>query len=115
MGADWKTISGSRDPEIRVKSIDHFNARGMRRVYGRGDTFQIAGRRAYKRNLDIWLTREGRLLARFWARATEVDDQSFEIVGIPDPDLKEKQSGLSEGWVPQRLRDEYDDWLVSNS
>jgi len=115
MGAYWETISGGRDPGIEVKSIDHFNAHGMRRVYGRRDTFPIAGKRAYNRNLDIWLTRESRILARFWAEGTEVDEESFEIVGIADPSLREKQSGVSEGWVPQRLRDEYDDWIVSNS
>jgi hypothetical protein len=115
MGSYWETISGRRDPGIEVRSIDYFNARGMRRVFGRSDTFPLAGKRTYKRNMDIWLTREGRLLARFWARGCEVDNQSFEIVGLPHPLLWQKRSGLSEDWVPQRLRNEYDDWLVSNS
>lgn len=115
MGAYWEAISGRRDPGIEVKSIDHFNARGMRRVYGRGDTFSLGGKRIYKRNMDIWLTREGRLLARFWARDNEVDDESFEIIGLSHPPLLEQNSGLSEEWVAQGLRKEYDDWLVSNS
>jgi hypothetical protein len=40
-----------------VMEIDHFDARGMSRVYGRGDHF---GRyRSF--HMDIWKTRDGRL------------------------------------------------------
>jgi hypothetical protein len=111
----WSTISGPRGRGIKVKSIGHFNARGMRRVYGRGDIFPLDGQQTYKRNMDVWLTREGRLLARFWALGSEVDDESFEIIGLSHPPVREKEEGLSDEWVPQRLRNEYKAWVISNS
>ena len=73
--------------------------------------------------MDVWLTRSGRLLARFWAPRYEVDWQSYEIIGLSqknkkrwwdaagEPDWAER--GLSEDWVPQCLRDEYDNWIIS--
>jgi len=50
---DDLTYWDSKPPETdaTVEEIDHFDARGMRRVYGRGDHF---GRhRSF--NMDIWL------------------------------------------------------------
>jgi hypothetical protein len=114
-GAPWETTSGRQGRGISVESIDHFNARGMRRVYGRCDIFPLDGKQTYRRNMDVWLSRGGRLLARFWARGYEVDDESFEIIGLSGPHLREKEVELGESWVPQRLRKEYADWLISNS
>ena len=49
----------------------------MKRVFGRGDHF--SGRAAF--NMDVWLDRRGRLLARFWSRSEEVDNRSLELLG----------------------------------
>jgi hypothetical protein len=111
----WEATPGRRGRGIKVKPIDHFNARGMRRVYGRGDVFLLNGKQTYKRNMDVWLTREGRLLARFWALGYEVDEESFEVIGLAQPPVREREARLSEDWVPQSLRNEYKAWLISNS
>ena len=47
------------EPNATLEAIGHFDARGMRRVYGRGDHFK----RVF--NMDIWKDRNDRLLARF--------------------------------------------------
>lgn len=52
------------DARIKLAVIDDFNARGMKRVYGRGDQFKN-----WTLNLDLWKNREGRLFARFWSPA----------------------------------------------
>ena len=68
-------------------------------------------------NLDIWRAKDGRLLARFWSRNDEVDCCSYEIVGlfqsagqqtIADAGAKGRRR-----WVPKRLRDEYENWVLS--
>src|SRR5262245_23575149 len=68
-------------PNTRVQTerIAAFDARGMRRVYGRGDRF---GHMAAF-NMDIWCDRKGHLFARFWSRSAEVDGLSLAIHGIP--------------------------------
>lgn len=91
-----------QDSEIRLESVEGFNARGMRRVYGRGDHF---GRRTL--NLDLWKARDGRLLARFWSRSNEVDGESWAVMGGQADARGEQQ-------VPQCLRDEYEIWATSN-
>ena len=97
-------------PDSRVDFIDNFDARGMRRVYGRGDHW-LGGR---SMNIDVWLTKNGRLVARFWSRSSDVDGMSLEVTGFsPDILLPNKLEGLDERWVPQCLRDEYDRWVIS--
>jgi hypothetical protein len=94
----------------------------MRRVYGRGDHFGNVRGNTF--NMDVWLSRSGRLLARFWARSEEVDWLSFEITGYTQADKARgwdaaakrdvgKCHELDEDWVPECLRDEYDDWVIS--
>jgi hypothetical protein len=97
-------------PYSKVDFIGHFDARGMHRVYGRGDHWQ-GGR---SMNIDVWLTKSGRLVARFWSRSSDVDGMSLQVIGF-SPDLlpPNKLEGLDERWVPQCLRDEYDQWVIS--
>jgi len=101
---------GLRGPEIKLDYIDHFVARGMRRVYGRCDH---CGREpAFY--MDVWLTRSGRVLARLWSRSSEVDGESLEIVGVSfTPPVSGKKYKMDELWAPQCLRDEYDNWILS--
>lgn len=108
---DW----GERGPSgqsIRFEHIGHFDARGKRRVYGRCDQF---GHRGLALNMDIWRANDGRLFARFWSRNTEVDECSYEIVGLSDPKLPDDAvaADFGEQWVPECLRQEYDNWVLS--
>lgn len=106
----WDT-SGASGRGIHVRYIEHFDARGMRRVYGRGDWFG-PGR---KFNMDVWLSTDGRLLARFWTRRDEVDWLSLEVIWSTHPQLPSggNQLPMSEDWVPQPLREEYNSWIIS--
>jgi hypothetical protein len=95
-------------PGIKVNCIEDFDARGMRRVFGRVDHYG----RDCTFNMHVWLTRSGRLLARFWSRSSEVDGMSLEVVGFsPSLPPREKGAPLDARWVPQLLRDEYDYWI----
>jgi hypothetical protein len=56
----------------------------------------------------------GEVLARFWARGDEVDWLSLEVFGLSHPPPpKNKRFEKSEDWVPQCLRNEYDNWILS--
>jgi hypothetical protein len=108
---DALTYWESEAPEMDVtmEEIDHFDARGMRRVYGRGDSF---GRyRSF--NMDIWKTRDERLLMRCWSRCREIDWRSFEIRGADLAEIPErgKSSGFQESWVPHATRLAYENWI----
>jgi len=92
------------DSKITVERIEHFTARGMRRVYGRGDRFNRS-----TLNLDLWKAEDGRLLARFWSRSQEVDGESWEVIGRPDAGPPG-----DERWVPKCLRQRYESWVTSN-
>lgn len=101
---------GLRGRGIRVEYITDFDARGMCRVYGRGDHFG----RGRTFHMDVWLTRGGRLLARFWARRDEVDALSLEVFNQSHASPpKRKTCAMNESWVPQCLREEYDNWITS--
>lgn len=92
----------------KVEQIEHFSARGMRRVYGRGDHFE---RRAF--HLDIWRDRNNRLMVRFWSYCNVVVGESWEIIGVPGAQLLTGPP-FDETWVPDCLRKQYDQWVLAN-
>lgn len=63
--------------------------------------------------MDVWLARDGRLLARFWSRSAEVDWKSIEVIGIPVDAIpyRTPDSVFSDAWIPEILREEYEDWM----
>ena len=95
--------------DARVEEIDYFDARGMRRVYGRGDHYG----RHWCFNMNIWKTHDRRLLARFWSRCDDIDGRSFEIKGIDTAAIprRNKQEHFQDSWVPKAIRKEYDQWI----
>lgn len=87
---NWES-NPPRNSPIQIEYIDHFDARGNRRVYGRSDTFPSKG----SFNLDIWCDRRGRLLARFWSRSMDVDGRSLEITGLSPQKIPERESNVA--------------------
>lgn len=87
---------------IKLEAVEGFSARGMTRLYGRGDHF---GRRTF--NLDLWKTRDGRVFSRFWSHSNEVDGESWAVIGG-------HTGGKDDQQVPQLLRDRYEAWTRSN-
>lgn len=59
---------GPSGRSIWIEQIENFDARGKHLVFGRGDHFA-----ALTLNMDIWQDRNGRLVARFWSRNSNVD------------------------------------------
>lgn len=109
MMAHWEQSVRKR-PKVSLDYVEHFDARGMLRVYrrsdylGRGRTF----------NMDVWLTRGGRLLVRFWAHRDDVDWISLEVKGhAVAAAVRSEKREMGERWVPRALRDAYDDWILS--
>ncbi len=93
-----------------LEEIDHFDARGMQRVYGRGDHFG----RHHSFNMDIWKARNGRLLVRFWSRCGDIDWRSFEITGVDVNEIPEQRgsSPFEESWIPRAVHAAYDRWIT---
>jgi len=97
------------DMGARVEEIEHFDARGMCGVYGRGDHFS----RHRSFHMDIWKARDGRLLMRCWSRCEDIDWRSFEIKGMNMTEIPtlDKETGFEESWVPKAVRKAYDQWI----
>jgi len=98
------------DRTAKVEEIDHFVARGMRRVYGRGDYFGPH----HSFNMDIWMDRNQRLLMRCWSRCIDFDWRSFEIKGLNKSDIPkpDKTIGLQDFWLPKAVRNAYENWIM---
>jgi hypothetical protein len=102
-----------------VLDIGAFDARGMKLAFGRGDHYLRGDRLGLGDHgsktsfrLDVWLTRRGRLLARFWSRSGDTDTVSVEVTGFsPKLPLPSKGHQLDERWVPRCLRNAYADWI----
>ena len=93
----------------RVEEIGHFDARGARRVYGRGDKY--LNHRTY--NMEIWLNKSGELLMRCWSRSKFVTELSLEIGELDISkitDIMESQP-FKDSWIPQEVRDSYEEWI----
>lgn len=117
---DWDPDATNTD--ARIVACEDFSARGLQRVYGRSDVPSAMSARLHRPvlqgafNMDIWLRRDGRIFVRFWSRRSEVDRESYEVVGvdlasIPARDLARE---LDERWIPPALRIAYEDWFVAN-
>ena len=66
--------------------------------------------------MEVWLTRGGRLLARFWSSSKGVPRFSYEVIGLRydkmdlprDVSFDRPVTEKHEHWVPHCLRVEYD-------
>lgn len=103
----WET--DAPDYPVTLVETEHFDARGMKRVYGRGDYFQ----RYRTFNMDIWKDRSGRLFMRFWSRSGDVDWRSYELKGMDGSTIPVDihHSDCIDYWVPIRVRDAYEQWI----
>lgn len=108
MGVYWEFEA----PEATaiVDEHGHFDARGMRPVYGRGDHIGLG----HTFNMNIWKDKQRRLFMRFWSRCSEIDWRSYEIKGldvssIPDRD---KEHGFEDWWLPKAVRTAYELWIA---
>jgi len=103
----WST-RGPTGRRIRWQYTSHFSARGMRRLYGRSDVFG-----SWTANMEVWLAKDGRVFARFWSRSSDVDNLSYEVLGLKVPPIAKGAHADGERWVPVCLRHEYEDWVTS--
>ena len=95
---------GPNSPEVYIEEIDHFDARGKVRVYGRGDHFVEKDF-----NMDIWRGRDRMMIVRFWSKDEDIDWRAFKIVGMLYTDITgHRRMG---DWIPYCLRVEYDGWI----
>jgi len=103
-------------PSLEV--IDHFHARGMRRLHAFDVRF---AKRRQVYSGEIWAAKDGRLLVRFHCPTESDYDESHKIVGMTASDLP--AAGLNSvetqpddvwlPWVPQCVRDGWELWLSS--
>jgi hypothetical protein len=104
--AFWDAPSRQKG-KVTFETIPRFSARGMRRVYGRG----LLIRRGEHYQMDLWLSLDGRLRARFWTRNRDKDNVSFEIFGQKNPPLRDVIAE-NEDWVPNCIRYEFESWVA---
>ena len=109
---DWDSDAPDTDAEARL--CDHFDARGMTRVYGRCERTYIG---SYRRTfvLDIWAAKDGRLLMRCWSRSLDVDDRCYEIIGLDAGAVRagarDENGGFHDSWLPKAVREAHEDWV----
>ena len=98
---------------VSVERIDPFHARGMKCVHGRGDHWGGEGERGHHCYMDIFQTRDGRLLMRFWwGRSRYSKDSfssSFEIKGM-SPAMISKIDP-EESSIPEEVLEVYYEWI----
>jgi len=100
------------DPPVTAataEEIDHFDARGMRLVYGRGDHFG----RHHSFHMDIWMANNRRLIVRCWSRCGDIDWRSLDIKGVDTSEIPvpDKKKGFQDSWVPEAARNAYCEWI----
>lgn len=100
---------GPTNPEIYLEDIDYFSARGLRRVYGRGDIFRFSyGETEFQ--MTIWRDRNRKLFVRFWSDDEDIDWRAYTIIGMPDTaTIDDYGQG---NWIPYCLRSAYDEWIT---
>jgi len=101
---------GPTSKGIHINMIDDFDAGGLHRLYERTDVFP----KIHSFNMTIWKDREDRLLARFWSRGIYSERESYEIIGIKAELISrcQEKDRYSDKWVPECLRDAYDEWVT---
>jgi hypothetical protein len=95
--------------QIKLEYVSWFSARGLKRLYA-ADHWQFNGRRKY--SIDIWSTKDDRLLMRFYNRCVEADNYAYEIRGMKYSDIPEDQIGTEE-WIPACVFKEFEKWMIS--
>lgn len=102
----WDSVAPAM--EARVVPMAPFDARGMVRLYGRGDRF--GSHLSFL--MDIWKTADGRILMRCSSRRADIGDQSYEILGLDVAAIPvAPPSGLTDRWIPVAVRDAYEAWI----
>lgn len=63
--------------------------------------------------MDIWKDKHYRLVMRLWSRNSEVDWESYEIMGVDVHNIPAVvgKSELVDSWVPEAVRNAYEDWI----
>jgi len=61
--------------------------------------------------MHIWMSRDRRVFARFWSRGSDVDQLSFEILGMPKNILLDGIDLSNDSLLPEPLRSEYREWI----
>lgn len=105
--ASWHTKGLRRRKTIRLLRIAKFSTRGLTFVYGREDHFGTT----VVCKCDMWMRKEGRIFVRFHSPRRCLHSLSYELLGLKLPSKLERNTALMQPWVPEILRDEYDDWV----
>lgn len=105
----WESVVPNVSAVIDI--IDDFTARGMKRVFGRVDSYHKF--RTF--NLDIWKDKYDGLYMRCWSRSNHVNSLSFEIKGIDLNNIPIEcgKYKIVDVWIPNVVRDEYGNWVDS--
>jgi hypothetical protein len=103
----WDSQKGpARRKAISILTAPDFSARGMRRIYGRGDHFP-----RLSCGMVIFLRRDARVFVRFYSPGLRETYRTYELLGLKLRTLPQRGAPLGDDCVPEVLRDLYEGWV----
>lgn len=94
--------------QIKLEDISWFSARGLKRLFV-VDHMRFGGKRKY--TMDIWSTKDGRMLMRFHNKCEDAENEAYEIKGMQPSDIP--KNVLPPTWIPDVINKEFDNWMTS--
>jgi hypothetical protein len=104
---------GKTKKPIKLELVDWFSAKGLKNVFI-AHYMLFGGRRKY--TLDLWSTKDGRLLMRFHHKCVEADNYAYEIEGMQFSDIQKDMSQTLKfplKLLPKVITEAFDNWMAS--
>jgi hypothetical protein len=99
--------------QIELEFIDWFSAKGLKNIFI-ADHVIFGGKRKY--TMDLWTTKDGRLLMRFHHKSEEAYNYAYEIKGMQFSDIPQDQipsDKFPPRWLPDVINKAFDNWMTS--
>jgi len=122
----WCSKGPGRKEPIYLVYILPFSSRGMTRIYYSHHGYPVPKAELLRFtetcrethgfihincNLDMWQSKDGRIFIRFHANRRRLESPCFELLGHPAPPDPKNCMGVDEDWIPEVVRDAYDEWI----
>ena len=98
------------NPNIKLEDIEWFNARGMERLHASGHLIHGENGRYCQYLVDIWSTKDGRILVKFSSRHADLDNYAYELKGLKRNNLPRDAKDI-ETWIPKCVVDGFWNWV----
>ena len=106
---DWAEPPASA-PAVVLEDIKHFDARGMKFVWGTGVSFPVV-RGSFTIKMACWKNKQDEILIRMSTNARGSDTRSFRMTGVSKPKLARAEHWPVR-WIPSVVRREFEEWVA---